>query len=173
MRDSLLHEEITESIIGAFFEVYNELDFGFLEHICVAGLENELHRRGHKVEREIGVQVWYKGDGIGTQRLDILIDDVIVVEVKSTLVLHPSAMRQLTSYLRATNLEVGLLLHFGEEPNFYRRVVSNKNKKNIRQLSAQDPPNPRTNCIQLADSQRLNEVSETAPSSEQSPQEPP
>ena len=151
MRDPLLHEELSKSIIGAFFEVYNELDFGFLEHLCVAALENELRRRGHKVEREIGIRVWYKGDDIGTQRLDILVDDVIVVEVKSTLVLHPSAMRQLTSYLRSTNLEVGLLLHFGEEPNFYRRVLSNKNKKNIRPLSALNPPNPRSNCEPLAD----------------------
>jgi GxxExxY protein len=140
MGEPLLHESLTKSIIGAFFEVYNELDFGFLEHMCVSALEIELAKRGHSVAREVGIRVWYKGQDIGAQRLDMIVDDAVVVEVKSTLVLHPSAMRQLTSYLRATNIEVGLLLHFGEKASFYRRVLSNKNKKNIRPLSAIDPP---------------------------------
>ena len=147
MGEPLLHESLSKSIIGAFFEVYNDLDFGFLEHICVAALVKELTARGHVVAREVGVRVWYKGEDIGTQRLDMIVDDTIVVEIKSTLVLHPSAMRQLTSYLRATNIEVGLLLHFGEEANFYRRVLSNKTKRNIRPLSAPDPPNPRPKSI--------------------------
>ena len=143
MKKTLLHEELSKSIIGAFFEAYDDLDFGFLEHICVNTLEKELLRRGHVVARELGVPVWVKNEIVGTQRLDVVVDDKIVVEVKSSWALPPSALRQLTSYLRGTNLKVGLLLHFGEEPKFYRCVLSNKNKKNLRPPSAPNPPDPR------------------------------
>jgi GxxExxY protein len=78
MGEPLLHESLTKSIIGAFFEVYNELDFGFLEHMCVSALEIELAKRGHSVAREVGIRVWYKGQDIGAQRLDMIVDDASV-----------------------------------------------------------------------------------------------
>ena len=121
----LLAGPLTRSIIGAFFEVYNTLGFGFLEHIYVAGLERELRNRGHCVARELSVRVLYKGEELGAQRLDLVVDQTVVVEVKSTAALHPSAPRQLFNYLRATNLEVGLLLHFGPDPKFYRLLKEN------------------------------------------------
>ena len=83
-------------------------------------MERELLARGHRVARELGVRVMYKGDELGYQRLDLIVDDTIVVEIKSTTDLHKTAPRQLHNYLRATNLEVGLLLHFGPEARFYR-----------------------------------------------------
>jgi len=124
MRD-LLHERLTHSIIGAFYEVYNTLGCGFLENLYMAALERELLRRGHRVARELSVRVTYKGDELGQQRLDMVVDDILVIEAKSTHVLHPSASRQLYNYLRATNLELGLLLHFGPEPHFYRVICEN------------------------------------------------
>jgi GxxExxY protein len=148
VKNTLLHEELSKSIIGAFFESYDALDFGFLEHICVNTLERELVRRGHVVSRELGVQVWVKNEVVGTQRLDMVVDDKIIVEVKSSWAIPPGAMRQITSYLRGTNLEVGLLLHFGEEPTFHRFVFSNRNKKNLRQPSAPSPPDPRPESVQ-------------------------
>ena len=118
----LIQEPITRDIIGAFYEVYNTLGFGFLEHIYVMALERELRSRGHLVRREMGVCVMYKGEELAYQRLDMVVDDKVVVEVKSTYELHKAAQRQVYNYLRATNLEVGLLLHFGPEPKFYRSI---------------------------------------------------
>lgn len=117
---NLAEHACTRSIIGAFYEVYNELGFGFLESLYASALERELRARGHDVARELAVRVAYKGLELGTQRLDFVVDHSVVVEVKSTITLPPTARRQLYSYLRATNLTVGLLLHFGPEPRVYR-----------------------------------------------------
>lgn len=125
-RQQLLEEELTRSIIGAFYEVYNTLGFGFLEHIYVMALERELIARGHWVSREFGVMVMYKGAELGYQRLDMVVDDKVVIEVKSTLKLDPAAPRQLFNYLKSTRLEVGLLLHFGPAAKFFRLISSNK-----------------------------------------------
>ena len=128
----LIEKELTQSIIGAFYEVYNTMGFGFLEHIYANSLEEELIRRGHRVNREISVPVMYKDHYVGTHRLDFLVDNKVVLELKATAQLHPSAKPQLHSYLRATNLEVGLLLHFGPEAKFYRQISTNhENFKNV------------------------------------------
>ena len=118
--EALVYEELTFSVIGAFFEVYNHLGHGFLEHLYMAALERELIARGHRVAREVNVPVFYKGEQIGWQRLDMIVDDVLVIEGKSTTELPKEAKRQLYHYLKGTRLEVGLLLHFGPEPKFYR-----------------------------------------------------
>ena len=120
----IVDERLTGSVIGAYYEVYNTLGYGFLEHIYVMALERELRSRGHEVSREIGVPVTYKGEVLGMQRLDMIVNGRLVVETKSTFELHKSAHRQLFNYLRATNLQVGLLLHFGPEPKFYRQINS-------------------------------------------------
>lgn len=119
----LIEEPLTQSVIGAFFEVYNILGFGFLEHIYILALERELRARGHRVDREVPVPIYYKGNVLGGCRIDMLVDDSLIVETKSTIVLPPAAKRQLYNYLKATAIEVGLLLHFGPEPKFYREVA--------------------------------------------------
>jgi len=124
-RHELVEERLTHSVIGAFFEVYNTLGFGFLEHLYVRALERELVARGHAVGREVGISVRYKGEELGTQRLDMIVDGRLVVETKSTYELHKAAPRQVYNYLRATQLEVGLLLHFGPQPRFYRLLCRN------------------------------------------------
>jgi GxxExxY protein len=120
----LLEEALTGSVIGAFYEVHRGLCFGFVEPIHAAALELELRSRGHAVAREFGVNVYYRGVAIAQQRLDMVVDEKLVVEIKSTERLHRDAKRQLYNYLRATNLEVGLLLHFGRSANFCRIVKS-------------------------------------------------
>lgn len=92
-------------------------------------MEHELRARGHRVAREVGVQVMYNDIVLGIQRLDLIVDDKLVVEAKASSELHKSASRQLYNYLRATNLRVGLLLHFGPEPTFHR-IVCPTNKRN-------------------------------------------
>jgi GxxExxY protein len=116
----LIHERLTHSVIGAFFEVYNTLGFGFLEQVYVMALERELMSRGHSVGREVYVPVIYKGELLVRQRLDMVVDEMLIVEVKSTYELHRAATRQVFNYLRATNLDLGLLFHFGPEPKIYR-----------------------------------------------------
>jgi GxxExxY protein len=127
-QDALIEEKLTQSIIGAFYSVYRTLGFGFLEHVYVLALERELRERGHRVAREMSVNVMYKGEELCTQRLDMIVDEKVVVETKSTYELHPAAQRQLYNYLRATKLEVGLLFHFGREPQFYRLMYRNPSR---------------------------------------------
>lgn len=138
-RGELLEERLTHSVIGAFFEVYNTLGFGFLEHIYVMALERELLARGHRVAREVWVRVTYKGEELGIQRIDMVVDDRVVVEIKATAKLHESATRQLYNYLRATNLEVGLLFHFGIKAAFHREICRNTRSNPPNQFN---PPNP-------------------------------
>jgi GxxExxY protein len=116
----LVEEQLTHSVIGAFYDVYNALGYGFLEQVYTSALERELRSRGHVVGRAVYVPVIYKGDEISRQRIDMIIDQRLVVEAKATQELHKSAKRQMYNYLRATRLQVGLLLHFGPEPCFYR-----------------------------------------------------
>lgn len=117
----LVHEELTRSIIGAFFYVFNKLRFGFLESVYAAALTKVLRERGHRVEREVPVRVWFDGQAIAFQRIDLLVDGKVIVEIKSGDRLAISAREQLLNYLRATNLEVGLLLHFGPQPTVIRQ----------------------------------------------------
>jgi GxxExxY protein len=146
-RGKLIHESLTHSVIGAFFEVYHALGFGFLEHVYVASLTRELHSRGHKIGREVSVPIFFKGEEVARQRLDMIVDGKLVIETKSTEALHPAAVRQLTSYLCATNLEVGLLLHFGLQPRFVRVVrtqsVSRDPKTSLPPRPQLPPPLPR------------------------------
>jgi GxxExxY protein len=121
----LLEEALTRSVIGAFYEVYSHLGFGFLEHLHLLALERELHGRGHAVARELSIQVMYKGEELGMQRLDMVVDGILVVEAKSSRLLPEAASRQLDNYLSCTHFEVGLLLHFGPKPIFHRAVFEN------------------------------------------------
>jgi GxxExxY protein len=82
------------------------------------------------------VRVFYKGEELGTQRLDMIVDETLVVETKSTSVLHHTAPRQVFNYLRATNLEVGLSLHFGPRPHFYRLICDGRFKPGFRSVSS-------------------------------------
>ena len=124
----LVDEELTRSIIGAFYDVYNTLGFGFIEKIYVMALERELRARGHHVQREVSISVMYKGEELSSQRLDMVVDGRIIIETKSTLELHASARRQLYNYLRATHLDVGFV-HFGPKARFYREIRSSPKKR--------------------------------------------
>jgi GxxExxY protein len=128
----LLERDTTHVIIGAFFDVYNDLGYGFLERVYALALEKELVARGRMVGREVSVPILFKGDLLTAQKLDMVVDEKVVVEIKSTRLLHPTSQRQVLNYLRASRLEVGLLLHFGPEARFYRMVNSKVNSRNPR-----------------------------------------
>ena len=125
----LLEEALTHSVIGAFYDVHRELGFGFREYLYALALERDLVAKGHRVDREVAVMVYYRGEPLAWQTLDMIVDEKLVLETKATERLHPSATRQLFSYLCGTNLEVGLLLHFGREPKFYRVICENRFKR--------------------------------------------
>jgi GxxExxY protein len=127
-RGELIEERLTHSVIGAFYEVYNTLGFGFLEHVYVMALERELLFRGHRIAREVTTHVEYKGHVLAVQRIDMIVDERLIVETKASVETPKVAQRQLFNYLRATQLEVGLVLHFGLEPRFHRLVCSNKTR---------------------------------------------
>ena len=130
----LLQQDLTESVIGAFYEVYNTLGFGFFESVYVAALQRELELRGPAVARELAVRVTYKGQEVAMQRLDMVVAGNVVVEVKSTHDLSKAAPRPVYNYLRAANIDVGLLLHFGPQPKFHRMISTRRGT---------NPPDPR------------------------------
>ncbi len=124
MQTHLLERDLVHSIVGGFHTVYNYFDFGLTENLYCGALEYELADRGHHVAREVLVDVAYKGRLVGWQRLDMIVDGKVIVEVKATELLPHYTKRQLGCYLRVTSCQVGLILHFGPEPKFHRFVDS-------------------------------------------------
>jgi GxxExxY protein len=110
----------TGAVIGAFYAVYNALRYGFLESVYAGALEIEFRERGIQYIREMPLVVEYKGRPVGSYRADFFIEGRLVVEVKATSKLADTDKRQLLHYLRATNQEIGLLLHFGPKAEFHR-----------------------------------------------------
>jgi GxxExxY protein len=132
-QSTTVNPALTHSIIGAFYEVFNTLGFGFLEHVYTMAMERELTARGHRVAREVSVRIFYKGEELTTQRLDMIVDDAVVIELKAGKSLESYAARQLYNYLRATSLEAGLLFHFGPQPAFFR--ANSRHKAKLRTKS--------------------------------------
>lgn len=121
--------EITEKIIRAFYEVYNELGYGFLESTYSESLNIVLQESGLAVKREAPVAVWFRGRKVGQYFADMIIDDKVLIELKAARNLDSAHEAQLLHYLRATDIEVGLLLNFGQHPQFRRLVFDNERKK--------------------------------------------
>jgi GxxExxY protein len=124
----LKHSDITEKVIGVFFEVYNELGFGFLESVYMEALALALSQAGLSVEREMPLAVCFRGEIIGRFRADLVIGGAVLVETKACSKLGSIHDAQILNYLRATVLEVGLLLNFGPRPQFRRLLFDNPRK---------------------------------------------
>jgi len=127
--EGLKHRELTEKIIGVFYEVYNERGHGFLESISEQALAIALAQAGMKVERQVAVSVWLRGRQIGDFRADMRADGKVLLELKAARAIDQAHEKQLLNYLRATDIEVGLLLNFGVKPQFRRLVYENEGKK--------------------------------------------
>jgi GxxExxY protein len=124
MGEHLPQGRLTGAVIGAFFEVYNSLRFGFLEMVYARALELEFLARGIPHVREAALDVSYKGRRIALYRADFLVGGRLVVELKASQSVGDPDKRQLLNYLRATGMQVGLLLHFGPEARFHRVICS-------------------------------------------------
>lgn len=127
--ESLLYKDITEEIISAYYYVYNELGYGFLEKVYENSMLIELKSRGLKVESQKIIKVHFKDSIVGEYFADIIVEDKIIIELKSCESLMPEHEVQLFNYLKATNIEVGLLFNFGKRAAFKRKVFTNDNKK--------------------------------------------
>ena len=125
----MLYEELTGKIIGAFFKVYNTLGYGFLEKVYENSFKIELLKLGFKVEQQKNIRVLYEGYEVGDYFADLIVDDIIIIELKAAENFCEEHEAQLLNYLKATDKEVGLLFNFGKEAKFIRKVYSNENKK--------------------------------------------
>jgi GxxExxY protein len=120
---SVLHaEQLTNHVLGAFYDVYNALRYGYLEQVYLGALEVEFTDRGLPFLRERILDVVYRGHVVGRYRADFVVDESLIVEVKAGRSLADSARWQTLNYLRASGVSVGLVLHFGPKPSF-RRIV--------------------------------------------------
>jgi len=115
-------ERLTEKILGACFEVSNELGVGFLESVYENALLIALHEKGVKAVSQVPVAVKFRGESVGNFFADLLVDDAIIVELKAVKSLVPEHLAQAINYLKATGLETALLVNFGNRVVEYRRL---------------------------------------------------
>lgn len=127
-RLELQHGDVTERIIGEFYKVFDALGHGFLESIYEEAMVIALREVGLRVDRQVPVTVYFRGRPIGTFKADIVVESCVVLELKASRGVDPAHEAQLLNYLRATSLEVGLLLNFGARPAFKRFVFANERK---------------------------------------------
>lgn len=128
----MLYSDITEKIIKAFYKVYNTLGYGFLEKVYENAMVIELTKMGCLVEKQKNVKVFYETHEVGDYYADLLVDNLEIVELKAAENICEEHEAQLVNYLRATQVEVGLLFNFGKKAEFKRKIFTN-NKKKIEQ----------------------------------------
>lgn len=121
--------DVTGRIIGVFYDVYNELGHGFLENVYQSAMEVALPEAGLLTGRQLPVPVWFRGRQIGDFIADLLVENAVLVELKAVRALEPAHEAQLLNYLRATPIEVGLLLNFGPKPQVKRLLYDNPRKR--------------------------------------------
>ncbi len=127
----MLHEELSNKVIGAFYTVYNELGYGYLEKVFENALRIELKKAGLQVEQQKKIDVYYESEIVGEYYADLVVNGLIILELKAADSLAPEHEAQLINYLKGTKMELGLLFNFGPKPEFRRRILTN-DQKNIR-----------------------------------------
>jgi GxxExxY protein len=132
MNMSLLHQSITNTILKVYYEVYNELGHGFLEKVYQNAMYFELKARGLKVESQKEIKVYFKQQLVGEYYSDLIVENKVIIELKATEVLMNAHVAQTINYLRATPIEIGMLLNFGAEPEFKRLIYTNNKKSNLK-----------------------------------------
>jgi GxxExxY protein len=133
----LKHGDVTEKIVQAFFHVYNVLGYGFLEKVYGKAMVIELQKRGLTVRPQVPIKVYYEGQEVGDYFADLLIEECVIAELKSVEALAEEHHAQLLNYLKATEIEVGLLLNFGPKPEVKRKVFETARKKTLSSPSGQ------------------------------------
>jgi GxxExxY protein len=126
---SYKHSELSETIIGVFYEVYNEPGYGFLESVYRKSLQMALLEKSLLVQAEVAVPVFFRGKDVGDFRADMIVNSCVLLELKAAEAIAIAHEAQLLNYLRATNLEVGLILNFGPKARVRRLVYDNSRKQ--------------------------------------------
>jgi GxxExxY protein len=126
--EKFLHKELTDKIIQSFYNVYNGLGFGFLENVYQNALYIELMQKGFQTEAQKPIRVYYKNQIVGKYIADIVVNNKVILELKAVEHLIPEHEYQLLNYLKATEIEIGLLLNFGMKPEIRRKIITNNNK---------------------------------------------
>jgi GxxExxY protein len=124
----MLQKDLTNKIIESFYQVYNTLGYGFLEKVYENSLVLELNKKGLKVESQKNIKVYYDGFEVGDYYADLLVEDLVIVEVKAAENICEAHEAQLINYLKATDVEVGLILNFGKKPEFRRKIYTKEYK---------------------------------------------
>ena len=117
------HKELTSKIIECAFKVHKKLGFGFLEKVYQNALLIELGKAGLRAEKEKELQVYYDAEIIGDFLADIIVNEKVILELKAVKEIHPVHEAQLVNYLKATGLEIGLLINFGERVEIKRKIM--------------------------------------------------
>ena len=125
----MLHSEITDKIIKAFYKVYNTLGYGFLEKVYENAIVIELKKSGFNVRQQQNIKVYYEEEVVGDYYADLIVNDAVIVELKAAASICEEHKAQLLNYLRATDIEVGLLLNFGKKAEFDRKIFTNDRKR--------------------------------------------
>lgn len=127
--ESYKHSEITERVIEAYYKVYNTLGYGFLEKVYENALAIELQKSGFSADKQKQIKVFYEQEKVGEYFADIIINDKVILEIKAEETICEEHEYQLINYLKATKIEVGLLLNFGKKPELKRKIFSNEYKR--------------------------------------------
>jgi GxxExxY protein len=123
------HSELTDKIIGIFYDVYNELGFGFLESVYESAMALAFTEQGLSFERQVPIPVYFHNQKIGAYDADVLVGGLVLLELKACKGIEPAHEAQLLHYLRSTTIEVGLLLNFGPRPQVRRMAFENERKQ--------------------------------------------
>ncbi|RKS93866.1 GxxExxY protein [Flavobacterium limicola] len=124
----LKHKELTDGILKTFYEVYNELGYGFLEKVYQNSMYIELKNKGYQVEAQNKIKVYYKGTEVGEYYADLIVENLVILELKAVDYIVKDFENQILNYLRSSDCEVGLLLNFGKKPEFRRKIFENNRK---------------------------------------------
>lgn len=123
---NLLHKDTTDIILKSFYKVYNNLGYGFLEKVYENALLYELRNQGLDCEKQKPIKVYYEQIQVGEYYADIIVNECIILELKAAESIAEEHEFQLINYLKATEIEIGLLLNFGKNPEFKRKIFTNK-----------------------------------------------
>lgn len=129
MNENFKHGDLTKIIIGTFYEVYNELGFGFLESVYEEAMLIALEAKGLQVDQQVAVPVWFRGRNIGNFEADLIVNNCVIIELKAVKGIDEAHIAQLLNYLKATEIEVGLVLNFGHKAEFRRQAFDNERKR--------------------------------------------
>jgi GxxExxY protein len=122
-KDNLIHSELTDKIIGCVYDVYNALGHGFVEKVYENALVLKLRQMGLNITQQAPIKVYFEGLIVGEFVADLTVNDKVIIEIKALSALSPAHEVQLVNYLKATGIQVGLLVNFGEKIKILRRVL--------------------------------------------------